>query len=205
MSKFIKKIVLSARNQVWSIRHRCMDRFVFIHINKTGGSSIEKALHLRFEHKTVLEKIEELGTDQWKRRLTFTVIRNPWDKVVSHYCFRVKTNQTNLAANTIPFTEWVKLAYGHNDPFYYDEPRMFMPQFRWITDTEGGILVDFICRFEYLEEDFRKICKKINKNVRLSHLKSSDRGNYENYYDSETKEIIKEWFSEDIDRFGYHF
>jgi len=48
MNKLFKKI----RLYVHSIKHNIIDDFVFIHINKAGGSSIEKALAIPFEHKT---------------------------------------------------------------------------------------------------------------------------------------------------------
>lgn len=181
------------------------DNFVFIHINKTGGSSIEKALNLPFEHKTALEKIAEIGRQEWESRFIFSVIRNPWDKVVSHYHYRVQTNQTGLGVNTIGFKEWVRLAYGNKDPLYYDKPKMFMPQVDWLTDGNRRILVDFICRFENLDEDFRVVCSEIGRNASLPHLKASKRGNYRDYYDSKTVEIVARWFSKDIENFGYAF
>lgn len=201
----LRKAALAFRNYAWAMRHRYLDRFVFIHINKTGGSSIEKAFKLPFEHKTALEKIQELGSEKWNHRFTFTVVRNPWDKVVSHFCFRVKTNQTNLGAHSISFSEWVKRAYGQQDPLYYDKPRMFMPQCNWITDHDGHILVNKVCRFEQLEADLLEICRRLKKKVHLEHLKKSDRGDYRQYYDSESIEIIEKWFLRDIDRFGYEF
>lgn len=182
-----------------------LNSFIFIHINKTGGSSIEKALNLPFEHKTALEKIGEIGRQQWDSKFTFSVIRNPWDKVVSHYHYRVQTNQTGLGVNSIGFKEWVKLSYGNKDPLYYDKPKMFMPQFDWLTDDGGRVLVDFICRFENLADDFNVVCRKIGRNPSLPRLKASMRGNYSDYYDTESIEIVARWFSQDIENFGYTF
>ena len=142
---------------VLSAKYRHLDGFVFIHINKTAGTSIKKALWIPFEHKTALEKIEELGRERWDQRLTFTAVRNPWDKVVSHYHYRVKTNQTELGTNTIPFPEWVKRTYGEQDPFYLDQHKMFMPQVDWISDENGEILVDESVHFEYLGDLSRLI------------------------------------------------
>ncbi len=188
-----------------TLRHHYIDKFVFIHINKTGGSSIEKALRIPFEHKTALEKIKEIGRRQWERRYTFTVVRNPWDKVVSHYHYRVQTNQTNLGVKNIEFRDWVRLTYGNKDPFYYDKPKMFMPQYNWITDHDGNILVDFICRFENLSYDFDYVCKKLGKAVSLPHTKASKHSHYSDYYDEETIGIVASWFKKDIQNFGYRF
>ncbi|PHS71719.1 MAG: hypothetical protein COB22_06860 [Cycloclasticus sp.] len=187
------------------MKHSYLDEFVFIHINKTGGSSIEKALNIPFEHKTALEKSAEIGQKNWNRKLTFTVVRNPWDKVVSHYHYRVKTNQTDLQDNPIEFKEWVKRAYGNQDAFYYDIPKMFMPQTNWISDKNGNFMIDEIIRFENLEREFNEVVKMIGKKVSLPHIKNSNRGNFREYYDEETIEIVQKWFESDIERFDYQF
>jgi hypothetical protein len=195
----------SPRRIVQIIRHRYFDDFVFIHINKTGGSSIERALHLPFEHKTALEKIEELGRRRWEKRYTFAVVRNPWDKVVSHYHYRVQTNQTELGERPVQFKEWVRLAYRERDPLFHDNPKMFMPQTDWIADADGVILVDFVCRFENLNNDFGEVCRRLGKSISLPHLKSSRRGAYQQYYDDETVGIVEDWFGADIRNFDYAF
>jgi chondroitin 4-sulfotransferase 11 len=191
--------------KLYSLQHQYLDNFVFIHINKTGGSSVEKALKIPFEHKTALEKIDELGYDNWLKKFTFTVVRNPWDKVVSHYQYRVQTNQTDLGGNSLGFKDWLRLAYGEKNPLYYDKPKMFMPQSDWISDQEGRILVDHVCRFENLSDDFDYVCKKLKKSVKLPHLKASKRGCYRDYYDDAAAEIVAHYFSNDIEQFGYRF
>ena len=200
-------IVIIARigRGIHFLKYHNFDRFIFIHINKTGGSSIEKALNIPSDHKTALEKAEEIGHKAWNKKFTFTVIRNPWDKVVSQYYYRLKTNQTDLQKNSIGFREWVIRAYGDQDVHYYDIPKMFMPQIDWITDENGNILVDEIIRFENLESEFNDVLEKLGKNVILPHVKKSNRGNYREYYDAGTIEIVRNWFQRDIERFGYQF
>jgi len=203
----MKKILKSAIQIVKVVKARYFDDFIFIHINKTGGSSIEKALILPFEHKTALEKIEEIGRKNWDRRLSFCVVRNPWDKVVSHYHYRVQTNQTNMSDKPIVFKEWVKRTYGIQDPQYYDNPKMFMPQLNWISDESGKILIDEVIYFENLAIEFNVLLKshRIKNMKNLPHVKRSGRKNYRNYYDEETIEIVEKWFIQDIKRFGYQF
>lgn len=180
-------------------------QYLFIHINKTGGSSIEKALGLPFRHLTAREYIRMYGLDTWNRSFKFTVIRNPWDKVVSHYHYRVMTNQTDLASSPISFNEWVKRAYGERDPQYYDQPKMFMPQVKWLIDHEDQIRLNQIIRFETLDKGFRKLCRTLGVHATLPHLKSSRRGHYREYYDKPTIEIVRDWFAEDIETFNYRF
>lgn len=197
---------LDPRGQWNAWRYRHIDKFIFIHINKTGGSSIEHALQIPFEHKTAQEKIIELDRTRWDARFTFTVVRNPWDKVVSHFHYRVQTNQIRPASDKIDFTEWVRLAYGEQDPRYYDAHRLFMPQLDWITDQNGNILVDEVYRFENLSNDFSEICSKLARNAELPHFKASKRRrSYRDYYNEIAVDIVADWFRKDIEQFGYQF
>lgn len=112
---------------------RLLSDVEFIHINKTGGSSVEEALGLPFRHQTAAEALAVIGRRRWDRRLTFSVVRNPWDRAVSQYHFRVRTGQTGLDESGISFTEWLRLVHVERDPAYRDVPRMFMPQLDWLT------------------------------------------------------------------------
>jgi hypothetical protein len=201
----IKKSIGKIVQIPYQLKNKYMDNFIFIHINKTGGSSIEKALKLPSEHKTAVEKIEEIGIASWERKFTFTVIRNPWDKVVSHYHYRVQTNQTSLGIRPINFNQWVWYTYENKDPIYYDFPKMFMPQVDWITNNDEKILVNKIIHFENLEDEFKAVARRLGKHVNLPHIKASNRGNYREYYDDKTIKVIEKWFSKDIENFGYSY
>jgi hypothetical protein len=197
----------AARFRHWhrTLRERYLRPYVFIHINKTGGSSIEKALGIGLDHSTAKEKYRQLGADAWQRKYVFTVVRNPWDKVVSHYHYRVKTNQTGLGAQPLPFRDWLLRCYVDRDPAYYDEPRMFMPQRQWLVDENDQMLVEFIGRFEQLEQDFEHVCSRLGLRARLGHAKPSARGSYRDYYDAETRALVGQVFAEDLVAFGYDF
>jgi len=181
--------------------------FIFIHINKTAGTSIGNAIGLPIKHhQTAREVIARVGKDKWNKAYKFTLVRNPWDKVVSHYEYRRKRNKTEMASRDIEFAEWVRKTYGHEkDPFYYNNPKAFQPQVEWLRDDEGKISVDFIGKFETINEDFNKIKNVIGVETELPHLNASKRASYQSYYDDETREIVAEWFREDIEVFGYHF
>lgn len=181
--------------------------YVFIHINKTGGSSISNKLaYKKIQHLTAKEVIKWIGREKWDAAETFTVVRNPWDKVASHYLFRKATNQTKLKENPLPFKEWVNKTYGqYKDLYYYDKPKMFMPQSEWIKDENNKVAVKHILRFEKLEQDFNKIARILQLEPGLPHLNKTINKQYNSMYDKETAQLIEEWFSEDIERFEYTF
>ena len=82
---------------------------------------------------------------------------------------------------------------------------MFMPQINWIVDEEGNVMVDFIARFERLQSDFELICSRLRVKASLPTLKSSGKGDYRGYYDSESIEVVRRWFQQDTEHFGYEF
>ena len=181
--------------------------FVFIHINKNAGTSIGHAIGLpKKQHLTVKEVIEIIGRPAWDGAFRFSIVRNPWDKVVSHYNHRVKTNQTGLKDNPISFKQWVAATYGPvKDPRYYDQPKMFQPQVEWLRDFEGRIELGLIGRFEDLPTTYRQIADRLGVTTDLPHLNKSERSDYRASYDDETASIVGKWFREDIERFGYTF
>ena len=181
--------------------------FIFIHINKTAGTSIGNAIGLPIKHhQTAREIIASVGQDQWNKAYKFTLVRNPWDKVVSHYEYRRKRNKTEVASRNISFSDWVKKTYGpEKDPFYFNNPRAFQPQVEWLKNNEGRIDIDFIGKFESINDDFDQIKSTIGLEAELPHLNASTRAGYQSYYDDETREIVAHWFREDIEAFEYQF
>jgi len=181
--------------------------YIFVHINKTAGTSIGNAIGLPVKHhQTAREVIASIGRDKWNTAYKFTLVRNPWDKVVSHYEYRRKRNKTEVATRGISFAEWVKKTYGPDkDPFYYNNPKAFQAQVEWLKNDDGKIDIDFIGKFETINKDFEQIKTRIGLEAELPHLNASKRAGYQSYYDAETREIVANWFREDIEAFGYQF
>ena len=183
--------------------------FLFVWINKTAGVSVAKALGIKkdlYNHYTAMELRSIFGAEAFANMFKFCFVRNPWDKVVSEFRFRIWTYQNELTPDT-SFAEWVKLAYVNKDPMYHDWPKMFLPQLEWLTDEKGQIAVDFVGRFENVQNDFDRICDaiKIDRQSLSHENRSREPDSYRSYYDRETKAIVEKLFKVDIEYFGYEF
>ena len=193
-------------------------KFIFVHINKTAGSSIKHSLrscpHENLGHEILSESINKCQGDP-DEYFKFTFVRNPWDKIVSNYFFRMGFCKRT---QKLSFKDWVTNSTKKKSPTFDNYSFLYCfaqrPQLDWISDRNGKLLVDFIGRFENLHEDFNIICDRLeiprqelsykNKST-LRNPKDHGRKHYGELYDDETKEIIEERFAKDIEYFGYKF
>ena len=110
--------------------------FVFIHANKTGGNAINKALdnygykypndynfnhnEITFPHSqhwTLQELSMVVNIDE---HYTFSISRNPWDRMVSYYRKNV-CNPVSDAWVNADFNDWVEKAFVEKStPEYQD-------------------------------------------------------------------------------------
>ena len=157
------------------IRHGKHKDFVFIHINKTGGTSVISITGKAFrKHLTVKDVIKQIGLKKWNQVYKFTVVRNPWAKVVSQYKFRTKTNKSNMNENPLSFNDWIIKVFVEKDNFYFGrKPLLYEQQVEWLKNREGEIDVDEIIRFENLNEEFKKVANEIGIEAELPHLNST--------------------------------
>lgn len=192
-------------------------KIIFVHINKTAGTSIHKILEKMQtpcpgKHHTI-EKYHKLADENhgFENYFKFTFVRNSWDRFLSLYKYRVKTEHPTLAGNPLSFKEWVKNIYNKNPKYYkvngpYMQRFMLSEQLDWITDANGSINIDFIGRFEKIQDDFNIVCDKIGiPRQELPHKNKTEHKHYTEYYDDETRELAAEKYKKDIEYFGYEF
>lgn len=205
-------------------------KFVFVHIPKTAGSSIQVTL----EKNTDCKKLKggfldsELKTcpfcpppwcemhrpfyllnEEIKKYYSFGFVRNPWDLMVSSFHWWLKSKRPNWVRSgmqnllkEVNFDNFIRSDMKHflNQMDHKNYGQMF-----WLID-KGIVGVNFIGRFENLQEDFNTACDKIGiPRHELPHANKSKHKHYTEYYDDETREIIAKKFAKDIEYFGYEF
>jgi hypothetical protein len=147
-----------------------------------------------YNHMPAAEARALLNDDKvWRSYFKFAFDRNPWDRQVSAYHFRYRRLRTPP-----PLTE-----------FLQDDKRARLNNYE-IYSLNGEPCVDFLGRFESLEEDFRRALGEIGLTFdhALPRAKSGIRKNgkhYRDYYDDHTREVVGDWYAREIKLLGYSF
>ena len=176
-----------------------------------------------YNHMSALAIKNKVGSRVWGTYFKFTVVRNPWDLVVSRYCwektfvkYRIAKCMRRLLENPIRFEFYkrlIRLLIHKFEVRSFDSYiRGFEPDWtneRFYFDREGNTVCDFYIRYENLSDDFDAVCTKLGIDpCRLPRLKSRTRNHdvhYSDHYSDKTKAIVASLFSREIECFGYTF
>ena len=194
-------------------------KFIFIHIPKCAGISIELFLNGSFyvewdevnkiwmQHATA-SQIKDLYVKNYEDYFSFTFVRNPWSRAVSDYFWLKRTCKFKGSLKNFLLLkggfDTPRLSYPHLDRFGRGDH--IIPQSDFVLDANGKRMVDFIGRFENLQEDFDIICDKIGiPKQQLPHRNGGNHKNYIKYYNKETRQLVAKKYAKDIEYFNYEF
>ena len=190
---------------IWFRTPKCASSSFFSTLKKQGFSfnpiGPQKTLsrHNLVKHNAVSLVMKQKGFEEaWK----WIFVRNPWDRAVSSYFYVVKLSEyrgwpvpTFKDYLKTPFSDMTYLARIHSWPLY-----------RHVFKSKNFFAIDFIGRYENLQNDFDYVCKHLGvSKCKLCHRKKGNHEHYTEYYDDECIELVANKFAVDIKRFGYTF
>ena len=207
-----------------------MNRVLFIHIPKCGGTTIRAALDIRhipnaqnllgekidsgrlcFQHGSMdfIKERQIISKRFLRRGFIFSFTRNPYDRVVSHYFYAIQKRRLGfLFERSTPFQS----TSGTNEfsltlPFL-EFTRTIMNErsnYRSQSIYLGENRFNFIGKLENINEDLKRVCEMLGEEpVEVPHLNTSKRPkDYREVYCQESKERVEEFYAEDFKRFGY--
>ena len=207
-----------------SHKYKC----IFVHIPKTGGSSIEnviwplksdrtienlwmgyvKPYYNKYQtggmqHLTAEQIRTEIGEDIFKSYYKFAVVRNPWEKAVSQYVY-MKRKRKDLR-QFIGMRRWTSFK-NYLQLIPKRTHVQWMKQMEFLTDGQNNVLVDKVLRFEHLESEFQKVMDHLGiHDTQLPHVNQSKRKHYTKYYDDVSIQMVADFYREDIRRLEYTF
>lgn len=190
---------------------------IFIHVPKTAGTSMEATPLAQGTggHGHIRAYQDALPTDTFAGAYKVGFVRDPWDRLVSIYFHDGFTLPPTYYSRTVEgFRAFVyELGQrGLDTERMYPEPgdwwchHHFLPQWFFVCDESGEVLLDFVGRFERLRADWKHVCEVLDQDWTLPHLRKSSRnGDYRSYYDDDAAAIVGEVYGRDCELFGYMY
>jgi len=198
-------------------------KFIFIHIPKTGGVSINKALYpfqdsvpfsYKFYNKFLSLKKRKiypkylmlpmhtkandykifLGNEYYDY-FTFAISRNPFDWHVSLYEF-IRSKKEHRYHNMV-----VDMNFDNFVNWKINNELVLQKNF--VVGDDGQLIVDYVGKLENIENDFKKIIQKIGITTTLPHLNKTIHEKYENYFDKKLINTVIEAYEQDFNFFNY--
>ena len=204
--------------------------YVFVHAPKTGGTAMALALEARAMKDDIMlgdtpkarkrrRKVQDIPTRGrlWTHStladidglvpsleglFAFTLVRNPWDRMVSYYHWLQDQTFDHPAvalARQMPFDAFacapqVRASMQASPARYY------------MTDAAGQERCDLFIRLEALEQDAAALWDHLGFVLDVPHANASARdADYRTYYTDAAHAAVAASCAEDIERFGYRF
>lgn len=169
---------------------------------RVGGRGTKVPGDVTFSSHMAASEVKAcLPKDVWENYFKFTVVRNPFDKLVSAFYHFEKARKPEKYAgrkesDVTLFREWVAGGGSVID--------------RNIYMIDGSVAVDYFIRYESLADGIAGVCSHLNiKDFEISELpkfKSEFRDRrlgLIDMYDCKTKDIVRQKYKFEIDFFGY--
>lgn len=210
-------------------------RFLFVHIAKTGGTSVRAALSplrwrdplyylqwpahklsglaghklgLKFpRHAHIIAAKEMLPEKYFDSLFKFAFVRNPWDLQVSSF-YHIMRERPEAMNGITDFSEFMRYKFDSERPYQYHIDTSLSLQSDYLIDLRGNLVTDFIGRYESLDVDFNKVCAHLGLlRASLPHRREGKgrKQDYRTYYDDFTAELVAKHFESDIRMLGYQF
>ncbi|HEX6866909.1 MAG TPA: sulfotransferase family 2 domain-containing protein [Caulobacteraceae bacterium] len=195
-------------------------RAIFIHIPKTAGTSLAKALSMRRGHIPAA-RYRAADPARFDRYFKFCFVRNPFDRLHSAYNYlRQHADKTGHQDY-----DWAREHLGPYDSFEdfvlaLRKPSVragvlrynhFRPQHHWVRLPFGAACaMDKVGRFETLAEDYRAIAGRLDlpaADLPVTRVgpKGGEAGDYRAVYTEPMKAIAADIYARDLTLFGYGF
>lgn len=203
--------------------------FLFVHIPKTGGNSVQSILSKYSEDQIVAKTKFQDGVERFavqsqyaglskhstlrqyrkciqnesifENLFKFTIVRNPWDRMISFY-FSPHRNVEEW--NREKFIELVAREKRLEDFISYKRKMPWESGANFMRKAFST--VDFVIRFESLQEDFSVVLDKLGISSEILPVRnSSKRSSVQEYYDEDLVKLVEKRFKNEIDYFGYSF
>ena len=203
------------------VSHR--HRFVFFAVPRTGTHAVRAALRAflgdeDWQQQSLTEQVRlpvpalaqaghghltlrqvraHLPETVWRDYFKFAIVRNPYDRFVS-VCAMLNRRNPDYPGRESAF---MKRAIRVRR---FQQRALVRPQGDMLVDETGELGMDFIGRYESLQQSFGEACRRIGiPEQPLARSNATDHRDYATYYDDELLRLVTDFYRPDFSSFDY--
>ena len=203
------------------VSHR--HRFVFFAVPRTGTHAVRTALRaflgdedwqqqslteqirlpvpalarIGHGHLTLRQVRANLRETLWRDYFKFAFVRNPYDRFVSACAMLNRRNPDYVGRETAFMKRAIQVRR-------FQQRALVRPQRDMLVDGAGELGMDFIGRYESLQESFGEACQRIGiPEQRLAQSNATEHRDYRTYFDDELLRLVNDFYRRDFDSLGY--
>ena len=193
---------------------------IFVHIPKTAGTSIERAMDIKALDKEAYRHRDEFMIDgvkyalqhytaemlmqedkvspYWDSYFKFAFVRHPYTRVLSEYFWVKGKKNQGLEFDRHDFKDHLKSYYANLNTDHK------LSQTQYLYSSSGTLLVNRVFKFEQIKTSFRVLSNRLKLKSELEHAqKSSNSTSYTSKLDSVDKDFIYKLYKKDFENFNY--
>ncbi len=183
---------------------------VFIHIPKTGGTSIRKGIWASRYEGPIFGEIP----DDWNGFFKFAFVRHPFDRLISAWKMFTEGPKGDstwvMASDFYPMQLQQFIDIVRNDKIIFDERRKsFEERIRHHTIPQTHPFnclhcADFVGRFERLETDLKLILNRLDLSASVPKMHFTNHFHWSYYMGPRMAEIAYDFYRNDFEQLGYN-
>jgi len=155
-----------------------------------------------WKHSTLADIEGLVSRDEMREMLCFTLVRNPWDRIVSYYHWLKVQNFEHPAvatAKTLGFSDFLRAPAVAG-------PIKTHPYESYLRASDGRAREALYIRLEHFAEDAAPLMEHLGFELELPRANASAReDDYRRYFSADDSEVVAELCAEDIEKFNYSF
>jgi hypothetical protein len=151
-----------------------------------------------YEHMPAETVRAYVGEEVWASYYKFAFDRNPWDRQVSWYFYKTKSKRKRPSFERF-MSSRRRADVNNHDVYRLDDA------------PDAGLAVDFLGRYENLQDDLNKALENagVEQHIEVPKVNvtpnKDDARDYRSYYSEEMREMIAAWYAPEIKLLGYEF
>lgn len=146
-------------------------------------------------HISLRQARKHLPPAVWRDYFKFAIVRNPYDRFISACAFLYRGNPVYRGNE----------GYFRNDALTSLADHMLIrPQTDLLVDPTGRLGMDYVGRYETLDDSFREVCNSTGlPELTLAQVNASEHAPYRTCYDESLLRAVTDLYRRDFDLLDY--